>query len=402
MVNAVRRGLPLWLVLVAAYAVTLAVPGGQHGRTLSASEAHRLLAAESVVSDGDVDLRDEYATRAWSDWYSGTLKPSAAPTDGRLVEPVGLGFTLLIAPAYWAGGPDAVRVWLALIAALGFCLAAALARALVPEPWATRSALVVGLSPVALGAATAVAPAMAGAACLAGASLLALRVRAEPRRAWAFWGAALVAALPWLATELLAPAAVVAVAMARWLRRRQRGLAGFIALEVALTSAVVYVTVSDRLFSGLTPHDVAHGGATGAAGVADHLARAPRLVTAWVDPDAGLLVWSPFVALAFVALWRVWRSRRERLSVAVFDQVDVDVTAIFLALIVAAVALTTAFAAPELDGGGRTWSHARHMVPALPALAALSAWGWRFAPRTGAVLAVITLAASVALLATHV
>jgi hypothetical protein len=401
-VAAVRRGLPLWLVLVAVYAATLAVPGGPGGEKLSAPEVHRLLAAESLVSDGDVDLRDEYAQRVWRDWgYDGPLRPAAAPTDGRLVEPVGVGFTLLIAPAYALAGPDGVRVFLLLVAALGFCLAAALARALVPEPWATRAALVAGLSPPALGAATAVAPAAAGAACLAGAALLALRVRVEPRRAWAFWAAALVAALPWLATELLAPAAVVAVALARWLRRRQRGLAGFIALEVALTSAVVYVTVSDRLFGGLTPHDVARRGATGASGLADHLERAPRLVTAWADPRQGLLVWSPFLLLAFVALWRLWRSRRERLAVAVFDQVDVEVTAAFLALIVAAVALTAAFAAPSLDGGGRPWGHARHMVPALPALAALSAWGWRFAPRVGGALAAVTLGASVALVATH-
>jgi hypothetical protein len=400
-VTAVRRALPLWLVLVAAYALTLAVPGGQGGTTLSASEAHRLLAAESLVSDGDVDLRDEYATHAWRDWYPKPLHPAAAPTDGRLVEPVGLGFTLLIAPAWAIGGPAGVRIWLGLIAALGFCLAAALGRALVPEPWATRAALVVGLSPPALGAATAVAPAMAGATFLAGGALLALRVRAEPRRSWAFWGAALVGAAPWLATELIAPAAVVAVALARWLRRRQRGLAGFIALEVVLTSAVIYLTVNDRLFGGLTPHDVARGGATGASGVADHLARVPRLATAWVDPHAGLLVWSPFCALAFVALWRLWRSRREQLAVAVFDQVDVEATAAFLALIVLAVALTATFAAPSLDGGGRVWSHARHLVPALPALAALSAWGWRFVPRTGIALAAITLAASVALVATH-
>jgi len=398
---AVRRALPLWLVLVAAYGLTLLVPGGPHGRTLSAPEAHRLLSAESLVSDGDVDLRDEYATHAWRSWYPGPLRPAAAPTDGRLVEPAGLGFTLLIAPAYAVGGPTAVRIWLALIAALGFCLAAALGRALVPEPWATRAALVVGLSPPALGAATAVGPAMAGAACLAGAALLALRVREEPRRSWAFWGAALVAALPWLATELVAPAAVVALALARWLRRRQRGLAGFIALEVVLTSAVLYLTVSDRLFGGLSPHDVARGGATGASGVVDHLARAPRVVTAWVDPQAGLLVWSPMCALAFLALWRLWRSRRERLAVAVFDQVDVDVTAGFLALIAGAVALTAAFAAPSLDGGGRVWEHARHLVPALPALAALSAWAWRFVPRTGIALAAVTLGASVALVATH-
>jgi hypothetical protein len=399
--SSVRRALPLWLVLVAAYGLTLAIPGGGAGRTLSAPEAHRLLVAESIVSDGDVDLRDEYTTRAWHSWYKGSLRPAARPTDGRLVEPVGLGYALLISPAYAIAGPTGVRLFLALVAALGFCLAAALGRALVPEPWATRAALVVGLSPPALGAATAVAPAMAGATCLAGAALLTLRVRQEPRRSWAFWSAALVAALPWLATELLAPAAVIAVALARWLRRRQRGLAGFIALEVTLTSAVVYITISDRLFSGLTPHDVAEGGATGVHGVGDHLARAPRLAGAWVDPHAGLLVWAPFCALAFAALWRLWRSRRERLAVAVFDQVDVEVAAGFLALIVGAVALTAVFAAPSLDGGGRVWSHARHLVPALPPLAALSAWGWRFAPRTGAVLAALTTAISVALIATH-
>src|SRR4051812_32403161 len=183
MLSALRRALPLWLVLVAVYAVTLAVPGGPggHGR-LSAPEAHRLLAAESLVGDGDVDLRDEYATRAYRDWYPHALKPAAAPTDGRLIEPVGLGFTLLIAPAYWVAGPDGVRVLLLMIAAAGFCLAAGLGRALAPEPWATRAALVVGLSPPAVGAATAVAPALAGATVLAGAALLALRVRADPRR----------------------------------------------------------------------------------------------------------------------------------------------------------------------------------------------------------------------------
>jgi hypothetical protein len=401
-VSAVRRALPLWLALVAAYGVTLAVHGGPHGRTLSAPEAHRLLTVDSLVHDGDVDLRDQYAARAWRDWYEGPLRPAEpVPLAGRLVEPVGLGFTLLVAPAYRVAGADGVRVWLMLVAAVGFCLAAALGRRLVPEPWATRAALVAGLSPPALGAATMVAPAMAGATCLAGAALLALRVREAPRRSTAFWGALLVGALPWLATELVLPAGVVAVAMARWLRHRQRGLAGFIALEVALTSAVLYITVNDRLFGGLTPHDLARGGATGASGLGEHLARAPRLATALAGPADGLLVWAPFLLLALVALWRLWRSRRDRLAVAVFDQVDVDVSAGFLALIAAAVLLTAAFAAPSLDGGGRAWAHARHLLPALPPLAALSAWGWRFAPRAGAALAALTVGASVALVATH-
>ena len=389
--SAARRALPLWLALAAVYTLVWAVGVGP-GAEISAPEAHRLLAAESLVSDGDVDLRNQYATRAWRSFYDGPLHPAGRTVAGRLVEPTGLGFTLLIAPAYAVAGATGVRLFLGALAALAFCLAAALGRRLVPDPWPGRAALVVGLSPPALGAAAAISPEMAGGALLAGAALLALDVRARPRTATAFAAAALVAALPWLAAKLLAPAAVVAVALARWLRRRQRGVSGFIALEVALTSAVVYVTVNDRLFGGLTPNDVARDGPTGASGVAEHLERAPRLLTMWADPDEGLLLWAPFVALAFVALWLLWRSRRDRLAVAVFDQVDVEVGAAFLALVAGAVVLVAAFLAPSLDGA---WYPARQLVPALPPLAALCAWGLRFTPRVGAVLAAVTLAASV-------
>lgn len=395
--GSLRRALPLWAALVAVYALTLAVPG--HATTKP--EAHRLLAVDALVSHGTVDVRRGYASGAWRDFRDGDLpRPARAPAAGRWLEPVGLGFLAVVAPAYWIGGELGVRIFLLMVFALGFCLAAALGRRLLPEPWPTRAALCMGLSPPAIGAATAIAPAALGAASLAGAALLALSVRQAPRHRTAFFGAALVAALPWLATELLAPAAVVAVALTRWLRRRQRGLAGFIALEVALTSAVVYVTFSDRLFGGLTPHDLAAGGATGASGVAEHLERAGRLATAWVS-DEGLLLWAPMSALAGVALWRLWRSRRERLSAAVFDQGDVEAAAMFYASIVAAVWLTAVFAAPSLDGGGRAWAHARHLVPALPALAALAAWGWRFVPRTGTALAAVTVAASAVLLVAH-
>lgn len=392
--TAIRRALPLFLVLAAAYALTAVLAGG--GTT--APEAHRLLGAASIVSDRNLDLRDEYARRAWRGFHAGPLRPAAAGlTDGRLVEPLGVGFELLIAPAYALAGTTGVRVLLGAIAALASCLAAALGRALVPDPWPARAALVTGLSPPALGAATAIAPEMAGAACLAAAALLALRVRQRPRLRWTFWGAACVAALPWLATKLVLPAAVAAVALSRWLRRRQRGLAGFVALEVVLTSAVVYMTVSDRLFGGLTPHDVARGGATGASGVGAHLARAPRLVTSLAGPAEGLLRWAPFLALAGVALWLLWRSRRDRLAVVVADQVDVEAGAVFLALVAVGVWLTASFLAPDLGHGARDWSHARQLVPALPVLAALSAWGLRFAPRAGALLAAVTLAQSVVL-----
>jgi hypothetical protein len=225
-----------------------------------------------------------------------------------------------------------------------------------------------------------------------------LRVRREPRLSRAAAGAALVATLPWLAAKLAAPGVVVAAALARWLRRRQRGLTGFIALEVALMSAVLYLTVDDRLFGALTPNHVASGGPTGAHGLEDYLARVPRLLGVWLDPHDGVLIWAPFLALAFGALVLLWRSRRERLAVTVEAQGDVEVSAAFLALVVLAGALVAAFLAPGLGGVGHPSGHARQLVPVLPELAALAAWGLRFAPRLGALLALATLAESVALL----
>ena len=191
---ALRRALLLWLVFFAAYAATAGLPASP-GRDLSEPEAQTLLVTESVVSDGDLDLRDDYGARSWRGFYRGDLAPRAGPRNGRLLDPIGIAFPLLIAPAYALGGPIAVELFLAAIAAVGFVLAAALARRLVPEPWATGAALVAGLSPPALIASTTIAPDAVAGTVIAGAALLALRVRERPRLLVAFWCAMLVAAL---------------------------------------------------------------------------------------------------------------------------------------------------------------------------------------------------------------
>jgi hypothetical protein len=388
----VRRALALWLVFFAAYAATLGLRLGAPQR-YSRDESHVLLVAESIVSDGDVDLRDEYATHAWRKWHGEPLHRSAGLTNGRLVEPPGVGFALLVAPAYALGGAVAVELFVAALVALGFVLAAMLARALVPEPWATRAALVGGLSPAAVGASTTIGPELVGGALLAGAALLALRVREWPRLGPALGAALLIAALPWLALKLVLPAAVVALSLAWWLRRRNRGIAGFTALEVVLTSGVVYITVNDRLFGGLTPY-AANGGAA-PLGHASVLDRVSRVAGVLVDPHAGVLLWAPFGVLALVAVWLLIRSHRERLAVAVSDQVDVESSALLLVLVCGATFLVAVVASPSLDG---PWYAARDTLPALPCGAALCAWGYRRFPRIGNALAAVTLAGSAVLL----
>lgn len=389
-----RRALVLWLVLLGAYAATLglpAAPGHDHSRP----EVHRLLTIASLADDGDVDLTNQYRDRAWRAFSTVPVRPAVGPSAGGIVEPQGLGYAVLAAPAYALGGATAVQLAGAALLALAFVLAAALARRIVPEPWATGGALLTGLSPPALAASTAIAPEAAAAALLAGAAVLALRVRERPVGRWSAGCALLVALVPWLALPLFLPAAVIALALARWLRRRQRGLSGFVALEVVLFSAVLFITVNDRLYGTLLPSDADLLGVPEPPDAHDILARTPRLLGVLIDQDAGLLRWAPVAALAFCGVWLLWRSVRDRLAVAVADQVDVEVGAGLLALVGAAGLVAAALARPLLHG---PWLVVPDLVAVLPCVAPLVAWGLRHARRTGAVLGALTLAASAWLL----
>jgi hypothetical protein len=202
-----------------------------------------------------------------------------------------------------------------------------------------------------------------------------------------------IAMLPWLATSLVPAAATCAVALARWLSRRRQRFAAFLSLEVVLFSGVLFITLTDRLFGGITPYapSLSPGGALGAGSLGEVLERWPRLVGWWLDRDDGMLRWAPFAALGFLALWLLWRSRRDRLAVVVGDQVHVEVAAGFLAALCAVQLVVATFLAPDLHGA---WAPARLLVPIVPVGAALAAWGLRHAPRVGAALAAVTLAGS--------
>ena len=385
------RVLAVWAVLFAAYAATLGIDAV--GREdYAGDEPRHLLAAESIVSDFDIDLADEFATRAYADFHRGPLRPQGRVVLGRRLEPQGFGFGLLIAPAYALGGPQGVELFLAAVAALGFALATLVARRIVPEPWASGAALVVGLSPPALAHATGVYPDLAAGTLLAGATLAALRVRERPELGSAVAGAALLALLPWLGPKFLLPAAPVAVALVRWTARGRRRVAALAAAEIMLASVVVYATINDRLYGGLTPASVAASGSvTGADSAADYLERIPRLAAIWLDRDVGLVRWAPVLLLALFAVWLLWRSRRVHLARVVDDQADAEAAAGLALLVCGGVVLVAAFAAPSLAGD---WFPARPLMAAFPVAAALVAWGLRHAPRTGAVLAGLTLLCS--------
>ena len=69
-----RRALALWLLLFGVYAATLGLDTVDDS-DYAGDEPHYLLAAESLAHDGDVDVADEYAARAYDDFHHGRLHP---------------------------------------------------------------------------------------------------------------------------------------------------------------------------------------------------------------------------------------------------------------------------------------------------------------------------------------
>jgi len=378
----------LFLVLLAAYAATLGIAAAP-GQPYDDDEAHHLLAAESIVSDGDTDLSDEYRTRAYAPFHRGVLRPDAHPLNGRLHEPQGLGVAALVAPAYAVGGARGAEWLMAVLCALAITLGALLARRIVPEPWASGGAALVGLSAPVLGAATTVGTGPPAAVLLAAGCLCALRCREHPRRRFALGGAAALAAVPWLGPALVVPALPVAFALVTWTRRRRRAL-GLVAAEAMIASLIVYVTVDERLYGGLSPVAARLGPRPEFPGA--YIDRLPNLIATWLDRAEGLLRWAPALALGFYAGWLLYRSRRAQLARVAPERQAAEAAATLLLAVCAAQLLVVTFWWSGLRGA---WFPGAHYVPALPAAAALVAWGLRHVPRVvAALLAGLTLAGS--------
>jgi hypothetical protein len=295
---------------------------------------------------------------------------------------------LAIYPAYALGGARAVELLIAALTALAFVLAALLARRVVPEPWASGAVLVAGLSPPALAAATTVSPEPVAAALIAGATVCAVRVRDRGRLRHAYAGALLLGLLPWLDPALVIAGLPAAVCLVRWTALEGRRLVALITAELLIGSLVFYARLNETLFGGPLPSAAAAEPGPDAAALAE---RAPNLLGLWLDPSAGLLRWAPVLALAFVGAWLLARSLREHVAAAIPARREAERVAELLAATVAAQWLIAAF---TVDSAGGDWFPGLPMFAAVPAMAALAAWGLRHARVAGGVLAALTLVLS--------
>ena len=345
------------------------------------------------MEDGRPDLLDEYRARAYSSYYPYEIRPRGVLTSGNLNEPHGLGFPLLIAPAFAIGDETGVELFLAALAALAVALAYLLALRAVPDPWALGATVAVAASPPMLAYSTAVHPDLAAAVALCGAALLALRLDEHPSRRASAACFLLLAILPWLGVRFVPAGVVVGVIAYRALRQARRRWTTLVALEVVAVSMAVYLSVNDNLYGGPTPHSAGLGDetGTGADGPLGYLERSYRLAALLIDREVGLLRWAPVLALALAGAWLLLRERRGRLARAIPELRREERAITICALAAGAQFLTAAFLAPTMFGFAFP---GRHLIAALPLCVPLVALALRRFPRTGAALAALTLAGS--------
>lgn len=369
-----------WLLPLAVFLIVLA--GGQAAvgmraaatASVTGDEPFYLLTTQSLVSDGDLDLRDEYRQREYRRFWDGNIplwKQMEPAPDGRLLSPHEPGLSVITTPAYAAFGLRGVQRFLVVLWALAMAGAAVVARRYgAPGGAAGFAAAVVGLSPPGIVYGSQVYPEGAAALAVAVALLAVTSNRARP-----ILVSAAMIGLAWLGIKYGAVGVALAGAWAWRFRNQPRLLA--IAAALCAMAGAHYVWWHLDTFGGLTPYgtNVVWAGEGTAAIVDSHVrvqGRLYRLYGLFLDARFGLLGWLPITALA---LWGVARR-----------------TVLPSGIVAVAVAVGT-FVSITMMGW---WFPGRMLVAVLPAVVVLVALGVQRYPRIGLGLGVWSLAIGVA------
>ena len=369
--RAARRwpGLPVFLATLAVYLAL--VPWLARAWARSGDEPHYLLAAHSLAVDGDLDLANNYAQADYRAFYSEYyLNPHVVyRADGQQVLTHNLGLSLLIAPAYAAGGFSGVLYFLALVGAALAANVYQLGRHLTGSgPAAAVGWVAVAFTPPVIWYTFLVYPEIIGALGV----VVAVRCLLTRATGGAVGLPAALAfglslgVLPWLSTRFL-PLFVVLLAWAAFelwqspAARRWWVLAGVLAGGGLLG----YMLFSFSLYGSASPTASYAGPIPLAVERTFALLRVARGLVGWLlDNQRGVLISAPIYA---AALWGCGILARQR------PAAGLGLLALFGAALV-----------PVAVWGGfwTGWEYsARFLVAALPVLGAGLAALWASLPR---------------------
>ncbi len=386
-----RRGLPLaavalFILLSVAYGFSVDIRASR-GASITGDEPFYLLTTQSLLADGDLDLRNQYEVKSYQSffdhpndlWFQSTATP-----DGRVLSPHNPGLSVLVIPGFALGGLVGVQAQLMLMAAATMAFAFVLAARLTGQPaicWVVT--LGIGLTATAFIYATEIYPEFPAALALVVALLVATR-RNRVGLYDALYLAAALTAMCWLGSKY----AALALPVAGYFLLRADRTGRITLLAVGGVSAALFTWFHLHVFGSLTPYgvNVVYAEWNTAEILGGHLGFSDRYYRLWglfVDRRFGLGRWAPLLLAGIPAL--------ALLTVKCWEQ------RLILALILIQLLIAT-FVAITMMGW---WFPGRTMLTALPLfvipLALLAGRAGRFGRVFLAVLGAGTLAITGAL-----
>ena len=119
----------LFLLLGAAYWFSVDIRATR-GASITGDEPFYLLTTQSLLGDGDFDLRNQYESRSYESFFDhpdGLWQQSAPLSDGQLLSPHNPGLSALVVPGFTLGGLLGTQIQLLTMAAATMALAFILA-----------------------------------------------------------------------------------------------------------------------------------------------------------------------------------------------------------------------------------------------------------------------------------
>ena len=292
----------LFLLLTAAYSFSIDLRATR-GAAITGDEPFYLLTTQSLLEDGDLDLRQQYERQSYTAFFDhpdGLWRQSVPMPDGRILSPHNPGLSVLVLPGFALGGLRGAQVELVLLAALTMALAYVLVAQVTRAPllaWLTTVA--VAVSATAFVYSSEVYPEFPAALCLVVALLLGRRA---PTAAISMALVALLTVMAWLGIKYVPLGAIVAAPFLLKAGGRERALF----LGLGTIAGIAYVWFHVGVFGDLTPYSVntVYQGAPTLTVLEHHLSFFDRVYRLWglfIDQRFGIGRWAPLLLLAPLA-----------------------------------------------------------------------------------------------------
>jgi uncharacterized membrane protein YbhN (UPF0104 family) len=276
-----------------------------YGARVNVDEPFYILTTVSLLTDGDLDLVNDYALRRYRQFFdhADELWHQSGPTaDGRVLSPHNVGLSVLILPAYAWGGLDSAKAFLGMIGGATVALSALLAyRATGRAGSSLLAGALLGISAPFFVYATQVYPEVPAAFLVTACAWLLLGSR--PGWLTAVGLVLGLSGLAWLGSKYASVGAVLGLLA---LVRLRPG-AAVLLLGLIVPSALYYAWFHLATYGDFTPYavNIMFAGTSTPELVALHFEwwnRLYRLIGLWIDGEFGLARWTPALLMALPAV----------------------------------------------------------------------------------------------------